>query len=235
MKKFILPVVFAFVCFTHTAMSQGFRIAPTVGVNGSGILYSSAFRNGLNSSTINTTTGLLVKFQAGALLDYAFSDRFSIRSGVLYTGKGGSLAIKLTQNGVTQSAQGSYEFNYIDVPLLLNIAVGESGFRIMGGPVVGIALNAKTIVQASNGTNLESRTLNYSIGNSTTDQVLPLDLSASLGLVKELQVGDRPLEIGIRAQPSFSKWTTISKTVPDRYARNLLVGLRITYLFALGR
>jgi hypothetical protein len=54
-------------------------------------------------------------------------------------------------------------------------------------------------------------------------------------LVKELEIGDRPLEIGLHVQPSFSKWNTRSQFESDYYAKNLLVGLRVAYLFELRR
>lgn len=237
MKKNILLLVFTTVV-SVPALSQGWRIAPTVGVNISAISYSSTMRNALNADMLNTAPGPLARFQAGALLDYAFSDRFSIRSGLMYTGKGGSLRIDGSQYGISETIRGSYQLNYMEIPLLLNIAIGDNGFRLTGGPVLGVTLNGKGVV--------DSRTISgygyyggsnttFDIGSRRTDDILPLDLSVSLGLVKEIEVGDRPLEIGLYVQPSYSKWTTRSTYDSDFFARNLLAGLRVAYLFELRR
>lgn len=237
MKKKILAFVFA-ILFYSPAFSQGWRIAPTVGVNVSAITYSSAFRNAMNAGNTSINTGLLVTFQVGALLDYAFSDRFSIRSGLLYTGKGGSVRSTASQYGITETARARIELSYLEIPLLLNIAVGHDGFRLMGGPILGVTLSGKSVVEAGNYYGygyFGGNTTNFKIGSDPTSSILPIDLSVSLGLVKEMEIGNRPLEIGLHVQPSLSNWNTTSKTQPSNYARNLLVGLRIAYLFDLGR
>jgi hypothetical protein len=223
---------------TAPAMSQGWRIAPTVGLNVSAITYSSAFRNAMNSGSTSTSTGLLVKLQVGALLDYAFSDRFSIRSGLLYTGKGGRIRSTGSQYGIIETARARIELSYVEIPLLLNIAVGNNGFRLMGGPILGVTLSGKSVVEAGNYYGygyFGGSTTNFKIGSDPTSSILPIDLSVSLGLVKEMDIGNRPFEIGLHVQPSFSNWNTTSKTQPANYARNLLVGLRIAYLFELRR
>ena len=237
MKKnlllFVLPILFSF-----PALSQGWRIAPTVGLNVSAITYSNAFRNAMNSGSTSISTGLSVKFQVGALLDYSFSDRFSIRSGLLYTGKGGSIRSTATQYGITETARGRIELSYVEIPLLLDIAVGHDGFRLMGGPILGVTLRGKSVVEAGNYYGygyFGGNTTNFRIGSDPSSSILPIDLSVSLGLVKEIEIGNRPLEIGLHVQPSFSNWNTTSKTQPANYARNLLVGLRIAYLFELRR
>lgn len=239
-KTILLFVFFAIACVP--ALSQGWRIAPTFGLNGSAVLYSAAFRNDLNALNSGTAgrvrTGALAKVQVGALLDYAFGDRFSIRSGLIYTGKGVSFRISEFQNGGSVTVPVSYQFSYVEIPLLLNIAVGDNGLRLVGGPVVGVTLNGKFVVDAGNYGSYGyygGSTENLRIGSNRTDNILPTDLSVSIGLVKELEVGNRPLEIGLHVQPSISKWNTISKYKPDYYGRNLLVGLRVAYLFELRR
>lgn len=241
MKKsmFLLVVTTA---ISLPALSQGWRITPTVGLNGSAALYSAAFRNDLNALNSGTAgavrTGVMANVQVGALLDYAFGDRFSIRSGLIYTGKGTIFRISEYQNGGSVTVPVSYQLSYAEIPLLLNIAIGDNGLRLIGGPVVGITLNGKFVVDAGNYGSYGyygGSTRNLRIGSNRTDNILPTDLSVSIGLLKELEVGNRPLEIGLHVQPSISKWNTISKYKPDYYGRNLLVGLRVAYLFELRR
>lgn len=237
MKRKFLFAVLVFLCGTNVVLSQGWRVGPTVGLNVGTISYSTAYRNAINAGINSSTSisyGSVVKFQVGALLDYAVSDRLSIRSGLLYTAKGGSTRVTATQYGTTQSAKAAFELNYLDIPLLLNVAVGNKGLRLVGGPVLGVTLNAKYVIPSGTYTGAGSST-NYKIGSDANSAVMPTDLSICLGLVRELQLSDRPLEIGLYTQPSLSSWTTITKKQADKSARTLMFGLRVAYLFELRR
>lgn len=236
MKKTLFLLAFA-TAISIPALSQGWRIAPTFGLNVSYISYSTAFRDNLNSSTLRTKPGVLGRGQVGALLDYAFSDRFSLRSGLIYTGKGGSLRFDASQYGFTESIRGGYKLDYMDIPLLLNFAVGRNNWRIILGGVVGITMSAKGIVEDGNFTGYgyyQGNTSVLGIGNRA-NQVQPFDLCSTIGYVKELDVADRPFEVGLYFQNSLTKWNSSSRTQPDFYARNYLVGLRVAYLFEIGR
>ncbi len=234
MKKTILLLVFA-MAISIPALSQAWRIAPTVGLNVSATHYSSGLKTSLKSGDVDLSTSVLPRPQVGVYLDRSISDRLSIRSGLLYTGKGGRLTLTSTRNNAV-SAQSRTWFSYLEIPLLLNIAIGEHGLRLMGGPILGIALSGKSVVQGSNaGVSLGSETTNLSIGEGVNDDMRPTDLSVSIGLSKELEVGNRPLEIGLHVQPSLSKLTPNLPAYPNNFARNLLVGVRVVYLFELRR
>lgn len=232
-------LLFAFILFTTTQLfGQGWRIAPTVGFNVVSVTYSNALRNSMNTGATTISPGASVRFQVGALVDYAFSDRFSIRSGLLYTNKGGSLRNTETQYGITQTARANLELSYLEIPLLFKIAIGQNKLRLVAGPVLGGALGGKYVIASGSYYGygyFGGSTSTMKVGTDVNSSLMPIDLSVSLGLVKELEVADRPLEIGLHVQPSFSNWTTISRTVPENYARNLLVGLRIAYLLELSR
>ena len=234
MKRTILLLVFT-MAISVPALSQGWRIAPTVGLNVSAISFSNGLKNNLKSGNLDFSNGVLTRVQVGAYIDRAISERLSIRSGLLYTGKGGHFTLTSTQNRAV-SAQASVQFNYLEIPLLLNVAIGNSRLWLMGGPVLSIALNGKSVTQVGNsGTSSPIQTTNLRIGERIGDDFRPTDLSVSLGLVKQLDVFDRPLEIGVHVQPSFSNWNPNSPANPDNFARNLLVGLRVAYLFELRR
>lgn len=236
MKKNTFFLVLA-TLLAGSVSAQSWRIAPTFGLNVASISYSNAFRNSLNSGTLTTRTGPLVKGQVGALIDYAFSDRFSIRSGLLYTGKGGSLRMSGTQYGIVESIRGSYKLDYLDVPLLLNFAVGRNNWRIIVGAVAGLTLSAKGTVE---GTTIAG--YGYYRGNTTVlgvgngaNQVQPFDFCTTIGYVKELDVADHPLEVGLYFQNSLTNWNSSAKIQSDLTARHLLCGVRVAYLFELRR
>lgn len=204
-----------------------------VGVNVSHIAYSSGLKVSVRFSAYDFSTGILAKPQIGAYIDRSISDRLSIRTGLLYTGKGGRFTLTFTQNS-TVSGQADTPLSYLEVPLLLNVAIGESGLRLMGGPVLGITLSAKNVVRASNaGVSLGSETTSLRIGDRADDDIRSTDLSVSIGLAKQVNIGERPLEIGLHIQPSLSKLTPAIPAYPNNFARNLLVGLRVAYLIEL--
>lgn len=234
MKKNLLLLVFATIV-SLPALSQGWRIAPAVGLNASYVSYSSGLRNSVKAADVDLSSGVRARGQVGAYIDRFISDGLSIRAGLLYTGKGGRVTLTSTQNSAV-SAQSDFQFNYLEVPLLVNIGIGDNGLRLMGGPVLGLALSGKSITQGrSSGVVLSSETTKLSIGNSEDDDFRPTDLSVSLGLAKQLELGDSALEIGLHVQPSFSRFTPESAGFPDNFARHLMVGLRVVYLFEIGR
>lgn len=238
MKKNVIfaAISLALFCHTQTALSQGWRIAPVVGVNVSSISYSAGLRANLNLGGLTTKPGPLVQGHVGALIDYAFSDRFSIRSGLLYTGKGGSFKItSLSQYGGTESTQGRYTFSYVDIPLLMNFAIGHNNWRIMAGGTASLMMSVRGSVESGGSLS------NYGYYKGTTTfslgayQVQSLDLSTTVGVFKELEVAGRPFEIGLYTQNSITKWNLSARTQPDLYARHNSVGFRLTYFFALRR
>lgn len=234
MKKSIL-ILISTGAISVPALSQGWRIAPTVGLNASAINYSSGLKTSLKSGALDLHTGVLARPQVGAYIDRSISERLSVRSGLLYTGKGGHLTLTSTRNRAV-SAQASTRLSYLEIPLLLTVAIAENGLRLMGGPVLGVALGGKNVVQGSNsGVSAGSETTNLRIGEGVNDDMRPTDLSVSVGLVKQMDISDHPLEIGLHVQPSLSKLTPNVPAYPNNFAPNLLVGLRVAYLFELRR
>ena len=78
---------------------------------------------------------------AGAFLDVALNDVFSIEPEVLYSQKGS----EVEGTGENAELEGSVKLDYIEVPVLLKfkVPVSNSGFRpfLFAGPSVGFELN----------------------------------------------------------------------------------------------
>lgn len=233
---FLLLILISFL--SRPALSQKLRIAPTLGLNTSTVAFSEAYRNSLNSSLVSTTFGITARWQAGALLDYAFTDRFSVRTGLLFTGKGSNVRFTGYQTGYTPvTIRGGIQLNYLEVPLLLTVAVGSKGLRLVGGPVVSIALNGRFTSDGGSyyGSGYYGSNEPLPIGTNATDGLLPFELSATLGLVREMKLADRTLELGLYSQPSLTNWDPGVRIRPDYTARNGLFGVKVAYFFALPR
>ncbi|MDQ1089783.1 outer membrane beta-barrel protein [Siphonobacter sp. SORGH_AS_1065] len=233
-KNLLLLISMLWGGVTH---GQDWRIAPVVGLQVANINYSTALKNALNDfnstySNVSISTGPALKMQIGALLDYPFTDRLSFRTGLILNGKGGNTTYKISDYGVSAKVRSTYSLNYLELPLLLSAAVGSNDFRLEFGVVGGIAVSAKNKYRSTDSYYGEY-TGNLSIGNDRVDMVKPVELGFSIGLVKQLEVGRYPLEVGFHIQPSISKWNTSAKYIPEYFARNLVIGMKAVYLFDL--
>lgn len=115
---------------------------------------------GLNINKINGQSykaGFNYNFQAGAFVQLNFSNRFGLQPEINFvqtttefTNDATDIYDDLFRDGSQKKAQ----LNYIEVPLLLNINVGESKhIKIQVGPAFGALLSQK-IDQLQNGGNL---------------------------------------------------------------------------------
>lgn len=105
--------------------SGDFTIAPQIGLNLSNY-----------SSTENLNNKIRMSFNAGAIAEYYFSDRWSIRSGLIYDSKG----TKVTVSGEDYIDK----LNYIAIPLNANWHFGSKrNWFLNFGPTIGFLASAK--------------------------------------------------------------------------------------------
>ena len=215
---------------------QSWRVAPTLGVNLSTISFSNALLNAQSGGT-RITPGLTGRWQLGALVDYGISEQISIRSGLLYSVRGSSLKATTTQSGYSVTSTGSYTMNYLDLPLLVTVAIGQNGLRLVGGPVLGFALGGKfslddvTVAGYSYGGGENKLT----VGNTTSNSMLPTDFSLSLGLLKQVDINEKTFELGVHVQPSLSSFSPGTRLMPTYTTTHFLIGLKASYFFEVGR
>jgi len=238
MKKWYFFLFFVSL-LSSIAHAQELRIAPVVGVNISGVAYSKSYLAGAISPLYDTRTGPLARLYLGGIIDYAFSERFSIRTGLQVSGRGGTIRLTYSQSGVSGKGKGRYMFNYLELPLMLSVALNDNGLRLVSGPVLGVALNAKSVVNVnvsgSAGRYIDSGTEKMSIGTNPSDYVRPTDLSFAIGVAKQFQMDRQGLEVGVQIQPSLSKLNPSAKLRSDYFARHWLVGFRAAYFFEVRR
>lgn len=131
MKKLLLVAAFAvFGLLNLNAQSdQGdFTIAPQVGLNLSNY-----------TSSENLNNKIRIAFNAGVIAEYYFSDRWSLRSGLLYDSKG----TKVTSSGEDYIDK----LNYLALPIHANWHFGSNrNWFLNFGPTLGFLLSAKADV-----------------------------------------------------------------------------------------
>jgi hypothetical protein len=115
---------------------------------------------GLNINKINGQSyksGFSYNFQAGAFIQLNFSKRFGLQPEVNFvqtTAEFTNDATDIYDDLFRDGSQKKAQLNYIEVPILLNINVGESKhIKIQVGPAFGALLSQK-IDQLQNGGNL---------------------------------------------------------------------------------
>ncbi len=127
MKKLLLATLMLFVFGNLSAQSDSgdFTIAPQVGLNLSNYTSSANLNNKIRTS-----------FNAGVIGEYYFSDRWSLRSGLLYDSKG---------TVVTQSGQDFIDkLNYMALQLHANWHFGSNrNWFLNFGPTLGFLISAK--------------------------------------------------------------------------------------------
>lgn len=131
MKKLLLLVAISVIGLKHVEAqsdSGDFTIAPQIGLNLSNY-----------TSTENLNNKVRTAFNAGVIAEYYFSDRWSLRSGLLYDSKG---------TIVTQSGEDFIDkLNYIALPIHANWHFGSNrNWFLNFGPTLGFIASAKADV-----------------------------------------------------------------------------------------
>lgn len=245
MKAFalsLLLVMVAGICF-----GQELKVAPVIGPNVNfGLLSQDAkdhyFENYYEDYglTVRHKFPPAIRMQVGALADYSFSDMVSIQSGLLFNFRGFHLKLDADftdEDGVQETFQGTSRTSvtYLEIPVWLNLRLGESGFKLSAGPNIGFALGGKETTTVTYDGRSETESERITVGNRPrVDKVKPFDLSINLGLTKEIELGERPLDITLFAQPSISKWNVTEPQNSSYYIRHFTAGIRAAYFFSVN-
>ena len=188
-----------------------------------------------------STTGAtpMPGFLLGGLIDYKLNESLAFQSGLLFhlRGRVQTLSSKGTDSFgdvVDNKASQTYSISYLEIPVWINYQFGESGFKLIGGPNFGFAVSAKVKAKGKGTEDDFSASEKVTIGGDTfSNTVKPLDISLNLGVGKEFEIGNNPLELVFFVQPSLSAWNTASKLGPDYWYRHLSTGIRAAYYFSI--
>jgi hypothetical protein len=203
MKKSLLTILF-FLSITTISFSQ-VRFGVRGGLN-------LASQNA-NIGGIAVSSGTLVSFHAGLVLDAPLTESISIQPALLYSVKGSGESSSTSGSVTTSSAKAS--FNYLEVPIDILYNINES-FSVGAGPYLGYLLSVTSDKATSTG---ESKKLDYG-----------LNIVANYTIVDGLQVGARySLGLGNLVDTNALSGSGIS--FGDVSLKNNVIGISITKFF----
>lgn len=126
MKKLFLFTALALFCLTYSFAQVNF--GAKAGVNFSDI-------TGEEVDSFSGRTSLHV----GVIAEIMVSDMFAVQPELVYSSQGSDY--EDTEDGFDYS--GTVKLDYLNVPVMAKLYVGEGGFSVEAGPQVGILLSAK--------------------------------------------------------------------------------------------
>ncbi len=249
MKKKSLSFFAALLLSLSVSFGQKIRVAPVVGGSASIGISSSAFKQSMREIveeaeednpdvSIKNKAGVVPGFVAGGLIDFRLSQSIYLQSGALFHLRGRNQIITgegVGASGNTEKVKATigHRVSYLELPIWINYQIGESGFKLIGGPTLGFAVKAslrsKESYSSNSGDNSDETEKLPISSDPASGLVMPFDLGFNVGVGKAFLLGRNPLELTLFAQPSLTKWSTESKVQPEFWHRHLSAGIRAAY------
>ncbi len=181
-----------------------------------------------NSSIYNKET---IRPIGGLLVQYNFTQRFSIMTKLLYHIKGGSLDTSLPDNygNLHEQINISSDLHYVVVPLLAQINFNKDRWRFFGntGVYLGYLIKAKNVYE-------EEKLLggiNISGIEQSLDSFNKFDFGVSLGLGASVQANEK---IRITLETSFDHGLT-NVLKKDLNSKSIVTSIGVTYNFPIKK
>lgn len=136
MKKLVFTAAIAVLGFTSVnAQEKGdFEMGVGLGVNSSNVVYGADAENATNSN---------IGINAAASGEYYFSDRWGIKTKLIYDSKGWADGFIFNEDTL-ESITTDFNLNYLTIPVMANWHFGSTRkWYLNFGPYVGILLSAK--------------------------------------------------------------------------------------------
>lgn len=221
---------------------QELKIAPVVGVNITSVMNSDKIKDAYDflAEYVDWKHRPSLKGTFGAWADYSANDKLGFRTGLLFTFKGEVMKLKYNEDGESGKAKLKQKFTYLELPLLVTYKIGDNGFKLLAGPSINFAVSAKATgtykYEFDGDVDKGSETENYEIGSDPDKHdVKPIDLTFNIGVAKDINVKDKPLEASLMVSPSLTKYTTITKDEADYFSRHFVIGFKLAYFFSIGQ
>jgi hypothetical protein len=189
-------------------------------------------KGGFNGATFSGTDSkgseYKAGFAAGGVLNYGFTDMFSVQGELLYSQKGGSrdgITYATGKNdGTTKTTLG-----YIDVPILLKVNAGDDGKGLFfeAGPQGSFVMHQRTFTEDGGGNQVGS-------SQTSTDALNKVVIGYVAGLGYQLTSG---LGLGVRYTGDISQLykdgTGVSPIagVANPNVRNSVFQFQVHYMF----
>ena len=190
-------------------------------------------KGGFNGSTFSGSdsknTQYKAGFAAGGLLNYGFTDMFSVQGELLYSQKGASQdgvtyvsgtsstgIPTLSNNGTAKTTLG-----YIDVPVLLKVNTGEDGKGLFfeAGPQGSFVMHQRSFVEDSSGKQIGS-------SETSTDDLNKVVLGYVAGVGYQITSG---VGVGLRYTGDISQVAKDAAGAPNLH--NSVFQFQVHYLF----
>lgn len=224
------------------AFGQELKIAPVIGVNITSVMNSDKIKDAYDylSDYGNFKHRPALKGTLGAWADYSTNDKLGFRTGLLFTFKGEVMHVKFDDGDESGRAKLKQKFAYLELPLMVTYKIGDNGFKLLAGPSINFAISAKATgtyrYEFDGDVEKGSDTEHYEIGSDPDKHdVKPIDLTFNIGLAKDINVKDKPLEASLMVSPSLTKYTTITKDEADYFSRHFVIGFKLAYFFSIGQ
>ncbi len=235
-------VIALFLLMSVVSYGQKLKIAPVVGVNVTSVMNSEEVKDLYDdlAEYVDWKHRPALKGTFGAWVDYSANDKFGFRTGLLLNFKGEVMKINYEDGDESLKAKLKQKITYLELPLMVTYNIGGSGLKLLAGPSINFAVSAKltssSTYEYDGDKEKESDTENYKIGNDPDkDEIKPIDLTFNLGLAKEVNVMDKPLEVSLMISPSLTKYTTITKNEPNYFSRHFTLGFKLAYFFSFDK
>ena len=143
LKQTSLLALFLGLAFTIQA-----QVAVKAGVNFANMLYEE------DEQTVeDLARNGAVKFTGGLSFILPLGDAVALQPELLFTQKGGESTVTIAGQNITTD----WNYNYLDIPLLLRLSLGDThgeglGIYVNGGAYLGYAFNGKTTTESPLGT-----------------------------------------------------------------------------------
>ncbi len=226
MKKLLLAGTL--ISIGGTALAQ-LKIAPEIGAT----MYNHTEKSTMLGQSSSTSTDFQPGLRAGAVLDLALSDHFSLQPGVFYTLNRTKSESSSTIGSYTNAVKTSLLLHAVQVPVYAVYKTGEEGsgrfFVGLGGYIsYTIAGTQKSELSQTAGgmTTNDKSSLKMKLGNEKTDQLRPLDYGPSAMLGYELANG-----LYFRGNFNYGLANMLPQGNSDASTKSMSFGISVGYFF----
>lgn len=171
--------------------------------------------------------------QIGGVFEIGINDLISIQPELLYIQKGVRLKSSEDFFGNPVESEASLVFNYLELPLLVKIKLGNpesTNFFINVGPSFGYTLSGKSKSKISFDGETETNEEDFEFEEN--DEFNRFDISATLGAGVNIPLGPGKLFVEARYLLGFSN--LIDSDFNDDKLKNGGIGLGVGYMVPLG-
>jgi hypothetical protein len=213
----LLVVVILLTMSTGTFAQSKFRFGAKAGLNLAGMLVKD------NDQDISKDFKLKMGLNIGGLVEYAFTEKFVLESGLSFSMKGH----KFDKAGLKYN----YNLNYIELPInaAYKISLGNIKIAIKAGPYFGFALSGKMkskdkIFMAPDGSLTDELKINIGT-DKDKDDLKPLEIGFNFGAGIEFN------GMLFGAQYGLGLANLSPDTGNGAKVKNKVIGIYVGYLF----